>query len=256
MSDKLPVHPLSEDISLISDAVSQDFQPIQKDGKLFKFILYTTKVEIKFNSLIRLIYNTSIFEITLWIVGFTLFIASPKDMYLIWFLIVHIAKGILGMILLKRMPKTFEILENVAQNPNFDESKIIDLIEMQIKDSFLNKWEQNKNLFFFYLISNYINLAIDVIIFIAQIFAFGKDEWLLMQTCMIFTILIFIITDVIYFLWYLTLQFTFPPEIMNPIKKAVSGSIGDLSKLFKDKMSFMRAPRNNNVDNNNNDINQ
>ena len=77
-----------------------------------------------------------------------------------------------------------------------------------------------------------------------------------MQTCMIFTILIFIITDVIYFLWYLTLQFTFPPEIMNPIKKAVSGSIGDLSKLFKDKMSFMRAPRNNNVDNNNNDINQ
>ena len=256
MSDKLPVHPLSEDISLISDAVSQDFQPIQKDGKLFKFILYTTKVEIKFNSLIRLIYNTSIFEITLWIVGFTLFIASPKDMYLIWFLIVHIAKGILGMILLKRMPKTFEILENVAQNPNFDESKIIDLIEMEIKDSFLNKWEQNKNLFFFYLISNYINLAIDVIIFIAQVFAFGKDEWLLMQTCMIFTILIFIITDVIYFLWYLTLQFTFPPEIMNPIKKAVSGSIGDLSKLFKDKMRFMRAPRNNNVDNNNNDINQ
>ena len=256
MSDKLPVHPLSEDISLISDAVSQDFQPIQKDGKLFKFILYTTKVEIKFNSLIRLIYNTSIFEITLWIVGFTLFIASPKDMYLIWFLIVHIAKGILGMILLKRMPKTFEILENVAQNPNFDESKIIDLIEMEIKDSFLNKWEQNKNLFFFYLISNYINLAIDVIIFIAQVFAFGKDEWLLMQTCMIFTILIFIITDVIYFLWYLTLQFTFPPEIMNPIKKAVSGSIGDLSKLFKDKMSFMRGPRNNNIDNNNNDINQ
>ena len=101
-----PVHPLSEDISLISDAVSQDFQPIQKDGKLFKFILYTTKVEIKFNSLIRLIYNTSILEIALWVLGFTLFVASPKDMYLIWILIVHIAKGILGMILLRRMPKS------------------------------------------------------------------------------------------------------------------------------------------------------
>ena len=253
MSDQVPVHPLSEDISLISDAVSENFQPIQKDGKLFKFILYTTKVEIKFNSLIRLIYNTSIFEIALWILGLTLFIASPKDMYLIWFLIVHIAKGILGMILLNRMPKTYEILENVAQNPNFDESKIIDLIEMEIKDSFLNKWEQNKNLFFFYLISNYVNLVIDIIIFIAQIFAFGKDEWLLMQTCMIFTILIFIITDVIYFLWFLTLQFTFPPEIMNPIKKAISGSISDLSKLAKEKLSFMR--RNQTNTNNNNDIN-
>ena len=256
MSDQLPVHPSSEDISLISDAVSQDFQPIQKDSKLFKFILYTTKVEIKFNSLIRLIYNTSIFEITLWVIGFILFIASPKDMYLIWFLIVHIAKGILGMVLLNRMPKTHEILENVAQNPNFDENKIIDLIEMEIKDSFMNKWEQNRNLFFFYLISTYVNLFIDLIIFIAQIFGFGKDEWLLMQTCMIFTILIFIITDVIYFLWFLTLQFTFPPEILNPIRKAILGSIGDLVKLTKEKLSFRRGSTNQtNEGNNNNNAN-
>ena len=254
MADQVPVHPLSEDISLISDAVSQDFQPIQKDAKLFKFILYTTKIEIKFNSLIRLIYNTSIFEIILWVLGFTLFIASPKDMYLIWILIVHIAKGILGMMLLNRMPKTYEILENVAQNPNFDENKIIDLIEMEIKDSFLNKWEQNKNIFFIYAISTCVNLLIDFIIFLAQIFAFGKDEWLLMQTCMIFTILIFIITDVIYFLWYITLQFTFPPEIMNPIKKAIYGSISDLTKLAKEKMSFMKRKSTIST-NNNNDVN-
>ena len=252
MSQQLPVHPLSEDISLISDAVNQDFQPIQKDGKLFKFILYTTKVEIKFNSLVRLIYNTSILEIALWILGFTLFIASPRDMYLIWILVVHIAKGTLGMILLNKMPKTYEILENVTQNPNFDESKIIDLIEMQIKDSFLNKWEQNKNLFLFYLISTYINLFIDVVIFIAQIFAFGKDEWLLMQTCMVFTILVFIITDIIYFLWYLTLQFTFPPEIMNPIKKAISGSISDLMKLAKEKFGVFLKRSSTSDSNNNN----
>ena len=256
MSQQLPVHPLSEDISLISDAVNQDFQPIQKDGKLFKFILYTTKVEIKFNSLIRLIYNTSILEIALWILGFTLFVASPRDMYLIWFLIVHIAKGILGMLLLNKMPKTYEILENVAQNPNFDENKIIDLIEMEIKDSFLNKWEQNKKLFLYYFLSTCINLVIDLIIFIAQIFGFGKDEWLLMQTCMVFTILVFIITDIIYFLWYLTLQFTFPPEIMNPIKKAIKGSLSDLSSLAKEKFgSILRRSTTSEINNNNNNNN-
>ncbi len=233
-------HPLSEDISLISDAVSQDFQPIQKDGKLFKFILYTTKVEIKFNSLIRLIYNTSIFEIALWIIGFLLFVASPKDMYLIWILIVHIGKGVIGIILLNKMPKTYEIMENVAKNPNFDESKIIELIEKEIKDFFLIKWEENKNKFFIYLISTIVCLVIDLIIFIAQVSAFGKNDWLLMQTCMLFTILIFIITDVIYFLWFFTLQFTFPPEIMNPIKKAIFGSIGDLSLLLKQKLKISR----------------
>lgn len=238
-------HPLSEDISLISEAVSQDFQPIQKDGKLFKFILYTTKVEIKFNSLIRLIYNTSIFEIALWIVGFLLFISSPKDMYLIWILIVHIAKGAIGIILLNKMPKTYEIMENVAKNPNFDENKIIELIEKEIKDFFIIKWEENKNKFLLYLASTIICLAIDLIIFIAQVSAFGKDEWILMQTCMLFTILIFIITDVIYFLWFFTLQFTFPPEIMIPIKKAIFGSITDLSSLVKQKFNLSRSSMSN-----------
>ena len=240
----MSTHPISEDMSLISEAVSYDFEPIQKDGKLFKFILYTTKVEIKFNSLIRLIYNTSIFEMAMWVLGFLLFIASPKDMYLIWFLIVHVAKGAIGLILLNRMPKTYEILENVAKNPNFDESKIIELIEKEIKDFFIIKWAESKHKFFLYLVSTITCLLIDLIIFIAQVSAFGKEEWLLMQTCMLFTILVFIITDVIYFLWFFTLQFTFPPEIMNPIKKAIFGSIGDLSALVKQKIGLSRNSNN------------
>jgi hypothetical protein len=240
----MSTHPISEDMSLISEAVSYDFEPIQKDGKLFKFILYTTKVEIKFNSLIRLIYNTSIFEMAMWVLGFLLFIASPKDMYLIWFLVVHIAKGAIGLILLNKMPKTYEILENVAKNPNFDESKIIELIEKEIKDFFIIKWGESKNKFFLYLVSTIACLVIDLIIFIAQVSAFGKDEWLLMQTCMLFTILVFIITDVIYFLWFFTLQFTFPPEIMNPIKKAIFGSIEDLSTLVKQRIGLSRNSNN------------
>ena len=240
----MSTHPISEDMSLISEAVSYDFEPIQKDGKLFKFILYTTKVEIKFNSLIRLIYNTSIFEMAMWVLGFLLFIASPKDMYLIWFLIVHIAKGAIGLILLNKMPKTYEILENVAKNPNFEESKIIELIEKEIKDFFIIKWGESRNKFFLYLVSTIACLVIDLIIFIAQVSAFGKDEWLLMQTCMLFTILVFIITDVIYFLWFFTLQFTFPPEIMNPIKKAIFGSIEDLSTLVKQRIGLSRNSNN------------
>jgi hypothetical protein len=238
------VHPLSEDMSLISDAVSNDFEPIQKDGKLFKFILYTTKVEIKFNSLIRLIFNTSIFEMAMWVLGFLLFIASPKDMYLVWFLIVHVAKGEIGLVLLNKMPKTYEILENVAKNPNFEESKIIELIEKEIKDFFIIKWGENRNKFFLYLVSTITCLVIDLVIFIAQVSAFGKEEWLLMQTCMLFTILVFIITDVVYFLWFFTLQFTFPPEIMNPIKKAIFGSIGDLSNLVRQKIGLSRNSNN------------
>ena len=251
MQDNANPHPLSEDISLISEAIkNQDYEPIQKDAKLFKFILNTTKIEIKFNSLIRLIYNTSLFDISLWVLGFLLFIASPKDMYLIWVLIVHIGKAVVGLILLDKIPKTYEILENVAKNPNVDENKIMDLLKKELKDSFIVKWNENKTKFLAYLISTCVCIVIDFIIFIAQVFAFGKEEWLLMQTCMLFTILVFIITDVIYFLWLFTLEFTFPPEILKPIKKAIFGSMGDLVHLVRSKIS--RSGRSSNANNDNN----
>lgn len=250
MQDNANAHPLSEDISLISEAVkNQDYEPIQKDAKLFKFILNTTKIEIKFNSLIRLIYNTSLFDISLWILGFLLFIASPKDMYLIWFLLVHIGKAVVGLYLLDKIPKTYEVLENVAKNPNVDENKIMDLLKKELKDSFIEKWNQNKTKFLAYLISTCVCLVIDFIIFIAQVSAFGKEEWLLMQTCMLFTILVFIITDVIYFLWFFTLEFTFPPEILQPIKKAIFGSMGDLVHFVRSKISSSGRSSNANTGN-------
>ena len=124
------------EISLISESTVDEYVPIQKNTKLFKFILFTSKVEIKFNSLIRLIYYTSLFELGLWFVGFLLFVASPKDMYLIWLLIIHIIKGILGLKLLYNMPRTYEIMESVAKNPNFEEEKIIELIQNKINEVF------------------------------------------------------------------------------------------------------------------------
>ena len=251
MHDNANPHPLSEDISLISEAIkNQDYEPIQKDAKLFKFILNTTKIEIKFNSLIRLIYNTSLFDISLWVLGFLLFIASPKDMYLIWILIVHIGKGVVGLYLLDKIPKTYEVLENVAKNPNVDENKIMDLLKKELKDSFIEKWNQNKTKFLAYLISTCVCLIIDLIIFIIQISVFAKDEWLLMQIFMLFTIEGFKGITADSGLWFFTLEFTFPPEILKPIKKAIFGSMGDLVHLVRSKISSSGRSSNANNDNN------
>ena len=235
------------EISLISESIVDKIIPIQKNSKLFKFILFTSKIEIKFNSLIRLIYYTSLFEIGLWFVGFLLFVATPREMYLIWILIVHIIKGVLGLKLLYNMPRTYEILENVAKKPDFEEDKIIELIQKQIEESFLSKWEKNQNRFFVYLVCTIISIIIDIIIFIAQVVSFGKDQWLLMQTCILTIIVVFIISDVIYFLWFFTLKFTFPEEILQPIQKAIFGSVSGLKTYA---MNYIR--RGNDNQNNNN----
>ena len=184
--DAINEHPLSEDLSLISSL--SEYPPIQKDAKLFKFILLTAKVEIKFNSLIKLIYNTCLYEIILWVLTFFLYLSSPKDMYYTWILLVHIIKAFLGFILLNKMPKTFDIIENVAKNPNFDEDKMtfmgIDLIKKEIKETFIVKWEESKCIFLIYLIVTIMCFGIDFILCITQLINFGKNDWILEQTCM------------------------------------------------------------------------
>jgi hypothetical protein len=181
-----------EDRRMLESSSFDDYVPIQKNSKLFKFILYTSKVEIKANSLIKMIYSTSLFEIALWFIGFLLFIASPSNMYLIWVLIIHIIKGVLGFVILSAMPKTWEIIENIAKNPQFEEEKMTEMIQSQIRETFMDRWTENRRKLLFYLISTVIALIIDVTIFIVQIVVFGRDEWILMQTCLLFIILVFL----------------------------------------------------------------
>ncbi len=181
-----------EDKRMLDDSLMDDYNPIQKNSRLFKFILYTSKIEIKSNSLIKMIYSTSLFEIALWLVGLLLFISSPGNMYLILVLCVHPFKGILGLFILGSMPKTFEIIENLAKNPNFEEDKILDMITSQIRETFLERWTQNKNKLLWYLISTIFCLVVDFVIFIVQICMFGNDDWFLMQTSLLFIIIVFI----------------------------------------------------------------
>ena len=226
----------NDENSLISDSTVGQYIPIQKNTKLFKYILYTTKIEVKFNSLVKFVYTISLLEIIMWIVGFFIFCSSPSDLYLIWVLIVHIVKGGLGLYLLNKMPKTYEIMENVAKNPDFDENKITDQINEQIKEIFITRFSEKKCYFYAYLLSNIICLVIDFVILLVQVIVFGDDDWILMQTCMLFIMVIYIISDVIYFLWYFTLQFSLPDEIIEPIREALFGSITKLNEFINKKI--------------------
>lgn len=180
-----------EQVNLLESSIMDDYHPIQKNSRLFKFILYASKVEIKSNSLMKMIYSSSLFEIALWAVCLLLFISAPDCLYLIWVLIIHVVKGILGLQILNRMPKTYEIIENLAKNPNFEEDKIIDLIQAQIRETFIDRWTQNKNKLLWYLIANIICLIIDLVIFAIQIIIFGNKTNFLMQTVLLFIIIIF-----------------------------------------------------------------
>ena len=66
---------------MLDDTIVEDYSPIQKNSKLFKFILYTSKIEIKSNSLMKMVYSTSLFEMAMWLVGLLMFFWAPSNMY-------------------------------------------------------------------------------------------------------------------------------------------------------------------------------
>ena len=67
---------------------------------------------------------------------------------------------------------------------------------------------------------------------------------------MLFIMVIFLLSDVIYFLWYFTLQFSLPEELIDPIKSAMFGSMKKLAEYINKK--FGNNNNDNNANNNNN----
>ncbi len=177
--------------------ISDDYHPIQKNTKLLKFILYTTKVEIKANSFMRMIYGISILELLLWFVAFLLFCSSPTTYYLVWAIIFHVGRGILGLILITNFPKTYEILENLSKNPNFEEDRILDMIQEQLKETFSARFTENKTKLVTYLVFSCLCLVIDFIIFWVQMFN-NNDNYALMQISFMFIITVFLGKDNIF----------------------------------------------------------
>jgi len=151
-----------------------------------------------------------------------------------------LGKGILGLVLLNRMPKTYEVMDDLYKDPTIEEDKIPEKIRTIIKQNFLERWEENKTKLFVYCILNALCLLIDFVIFIVQLVMFGNRNYFLMQITLLFIIIVFFVSDVVYFLWFVTLRFTFPSEIVQPINSALYGSFMDLKEmLFK---MFTRNP--------------
>lgn len=75
----------------------------------------------------------SILDIFLWVVLLLAFFAVPKGLYGVWFLVGHPIRGVLGMLLLKFMPKTHEIVEDIDLSDIRHEEISVERLTKQIK---------------------------------------------------------------------------------------------------------------------------
>jgi len=174
---------IDESIEVYSN---DEFKPIQSNSTLFKFILYTSKVEIKSNNFMRMVYTISLLELMLWFVGLLLFVSAPTSYYHIWFLLLYPARGVLGLILLNSFPKTYEVLENLSKNPNYEEDKLTEMVHEQLKETFTDRFADNRVKLIVYFSFTIASFIIDIILFWIFVFIFGNEELALMELSLLF----------------------------------------------------------------------
>jgi hypothetical protein len=221
-----------QDKNLLDETCVDDYQPVQKNTKLLKLILYASKVEIKSNSFIKMVFSISLLELGLWMVSLLLFIASPKTLYLIWVLFLHVGKAVLGLILITNMPKTYEIMDELYKREDIEEERFVEILESLTNQIFMERWKENRIKLFIYFILNILCMVSDSAIFALQLILYGNLNYFLMQITLMFIIIVFFISDVIYFLWFVTIRFTFPEFMVNPIINAIIGLLKDLRSII------------------------
>ena len=112
----------------------------------------------------------------LWGILLLTFFAVPKSLWRVWLLIGHPIRGVLGIILLKFLPKTHEIVEDIdlSDLPHAEMSveKLADKIKFDLSVQFMNKSQDSKNWQLFYSVVTGLIYIFDVLTFCIAFYHF------------------------------------------------------------------------------------
>ncbi len=163
---------------------------IDKIG-FFKFLIYSTKAEIHINSFKDLLYWISLLEIFLYILSILLFISSPSNFYIFWTFTTHCVRGVVGLIVLFRIPDSYLAVENIE---NFD-STSIETLQEQMATNYFNILQENesriKPLLIVYFTFSVINIIVDIVIFFYLLSKWNDQEYSLANIIALLIIVVF-----------------------------------------------------------------
>jgi hypothetical protein len=145
----------------------------------YKFLHYAMKIEIKMHEFIDLIRFSNQSEISLWILSLVLYINSnsSNQNQLIWFHLLHVARGIMGMLLMLSLPKSYNLVESMNVDNTQLETKLFNDIAREVADrEVVSKLKKMKGKLIFYFVMTFINFTIDVIDLLNCMAYLGRDD--------------------------------------------------------------------------------
>jgi hypothetical protein len=124
------------------------------------FLVYSTKAEIYICEFHNLLFWVSLLELFLYVIGVALFISSPKNFSEFWAFTTHAIRAILGLIVLRRLPNSSDVIEEIKE---FDNSTIED-VQIKIFENYKNLLSKNEGRVHSFLKAYFAFTIIDIIV--------------------------------------------------------------------------------------------
>ena len=217
----------------------------------YKFLFYSMKTEIKVHDFMKLVRTSNASEIVLWILSVILYANTPKNFpklaegekstsyknAFIWFHLLHVIRGALGMFFIYKLPRSFQVIESLENvvDEKLEKTLFNDLVR---ETMFYNVTEKIKPLkipifiYFGLTILNFIFDLIDFLVVLSSLSGAKVEAKVVLLTYLLIAVL-YMVVDLAYVFWTGQLKYVFPKEYLRPIDSVFGGMVDKAMVKFK-----------------------
>ena len=200
--------------------------------QFFNFLMYATKGEIAIDEFQTNLFWTGATEAFVFLFAIILFITKPSKFWPLLFFITHLLRSICGFFILKYIPSSSKIINNLNKYENLPVNEIEKSIYSDYRNLISSKLFLIKKLLLVYWGITFLNIIEDIIIFCCFISTWGRSDYNFRNIVTLVLICILLTCDFVFIIWFGSFRIHYPPEISSAITKSVFGEIKNLRNII------------------------
>ena len=155
--------------------------------QFYKFLLNAMKLEISMNEFMKLVKYSNQGEIAIWILSIILYYSGNLDFPLVWLHLIHVVRGILGMVISYKLPRSYELVDSMIID---DKANFNDIVRESVKQTILPRLKALKGLLLTYFSLTFVNFMVDIVDFLYIISNFNTEKQQKQMCAIVFLILV------------------------------------------------------------------
>ena len=143
----------------------------------FSFLMNSAKGEMAFDGFQKILFWNGIFDIFLFFICFCLFCSYASQFWRNIFFVGHAIRGVISILILKHLPTTSSVIENLENFENESLQVIHNKIYEEYKRLLMQNEQKIRPSMYGYWITTIINFLIDIIIFFVLLHEWGDKDY-------------------------------------------------------------------------------